>query len=57
MQTLLNNNASCEDNLSFLGAGCWPHYVPAICDEIVGRARVATPCLGTPSSEHGRNQA
>jgi len=57
MQKLLNSNSSCEDNLSFLGAGCWPHYVPAICDEMVGRAEFATPVLGTPSSEHGRNQA
>lgn len=55
-QELLNKNSSCEENLSFLGGGCWPHYVPAICDEMVGRAEFATPVLGTPPSEHGRNQ-
>jgi glycine dehydrogenase subunit 1 len=57
MQELLNKNSSCETNLSFLGAGCWQHWVPAICDEMVGRAEFATPVLGTPPSEHGRNQA
>ena len=57
LQELLKKNSSCEDNLSFLGAGCWPHYVPAICDEMVERAEFATPVLGTPPSEHGRNQA
>ena len=38
---LLARNTSCEDALSFLGAGCYRHHVPAICDEIVGRARMA----------------
>jgi glycine dehydrogenase subunit 1 len=54
---ILAKNSSCETNLSFLGAGCWQHHVPAVCDEIVGRAEFATPVLGTASSEHGRNQA
>jgi glycine dehydrogenase subunit 1 len=57
MQQLLDKNSCCEENLSFLGGGCWPHYVPAICDEMVGRAEFATPVLGTPPSETGRNQA
>ena len=41
----------------FLGGGCWPHYVPAICDEIVGRTEFLTPVWGTASSDFGRNQA
>jgi len=53
----LSKNKSCEEHLSFLGAGCWPHHVPAICDEIVGRSEFLTPVWGTPSSDHGRNQA
>jgi glycine dehydrogenase subunit 1 len=53
----LARNKSCEDYLSFLGAGCWRHHVPAICDEIVGRSEFLTPVWGTPSSDHGRNQA
>jgi glycine dehydrogenase subunit 1 len=54
---MLSKNQHCEDNLSFLGGGCWPHHVPAICDEIVGRSEFLTPVWGTPSSDHGRNQA
>jgi len=53
----LRKNDTCEENLNFLGAGCWQHYVPAICDEIVSRAEFLTPVWGTPSSDHGRNQA
>jgi len=29
---ILSRNATCAENLSFLGAGCWQHYVPAVCD-------------------------
>ncbi len=54
---ILAKNGSCEETLSFLGGGCWQHYVPAVCDEIVGRAEFLTPVWGTPSSDHGRNQA
>jgi glycine dehydrogenase subunit 1 len=50
-------NRSCERTLNFLGAGCWQHHVPAVCDEIVDRAEFLTPVLGTPSSDHGRYQA
>ncbi len=57
MLGLLSKNASCEENLSFLGGGCWQHYVPAICDEIVGRSEFLTPVWGTPASDFGRNQA
>src|SRR5215207_5243878 len=39
----LRKNRTCEQNLSFLGGGCWQHYVPAICDEIVGRSEFLTP--------------
>ena len=53
----LSKNASCEENLNFLGGGCWQHHVPAICDEIVGRSEFLTPVWGTPSSDFGRNQA
>ncbi len=55
--TLLRRNETCEDNLSFLGAGCWQHAVPAVCDEIAGRAEFLTPVWGTPSSDQGRMQA
>ena len=54
---LLSKNISCEDNLSFLGGECWRHYVPAVCDEIVGRSEFLTSVGGTSSANHGRNQA
>ena len=54
---MLGRNETCERNLSFLGGGIWQHHVPAICDEIVRRSEFLTPVWGTPSSDHGRNQA
>ena len=53
----LSRNKSCEANLSFLGAGCWQHYVPAVCDEIVRRSEFLSSVFGSPMSDHGRNQA
>ncbi|MBU8538541.1 aminomethyl-transferring glycine dehydrogenase subunit GcvPA [Falsiroseomonas tokyonensis] len=57
MLSLLRKNTSCEENLSFLGAGIWQHHVPAICDEIAGRSEFLTSVWGTAMSDHGRNQA
>jgi len=57
VRTLLDRNDSCAENLNFLGAGCWQHHVPAVCDEIGSRSEFLTPVWGTPSSDHGRNQA
>jgi glycine dehydrogenase subunit 1 len=54
---LLALNETCERNLSFLGGGIWQHHVPAIVDEIARRSEFLTPVWGTPSSDHGRNQA
>ena len=54
---ILARNETCEQNLSFLGAGCWQHYVPAVCDEIAGRSEFLSSVFGSPSSDHGRNQA
>ena len=57
LEDLLARNETCETNLSFLGGGCWQHYVPAVCDEIAGRSEFLTNVWGTASSDHGRNQA
>jgi glycine dehydrogenase subunit 1 len=54
---MLSRSEDCERNLSFLGGGIWQHHVPAVCDEIVRRSEFLTPVWGTPSSDHGRNQA
>jgi glycine dehydrogenase subunit 1 len=40
--TLLAKNQSCSSMPSFLGAGCWPHYVPAVVKEIVQRSELLT---------------
>jgi glycine dehydrogenase subunit 1 len=57
MRGILDRNRDCQDNLSFLGGGCWQHHVPAVCDEIAGRSEFLTSVWGTASSDHGRNQA
>jgi glycine dehydrogenase subunit 1 len=54
---ILLANSSCADHLSFLGAGCWQHYVPAVCDEILSRSEFLTSVWGTAESDYGRNQA
>ena len=53
----LEKNRNAEQYLSFLGAGCWQHHVPAVVDEIIGRTEFLTPVWGSPQSDHGRNQA
>ena len=57
MMETLSRNSTCEDTLSFLGGGCWQHYVPAVVDEIAQRSETLTQVSGTPQSAHGRNQA
>lgn len=57
MTSVLAKNRSCEELLSFLGAGCWQHHVPAVVDEIVGRYAFLTNVWGSPQSDLGRNQA
>jgi glycine dehydrogenase subunit 1 len=54
---LLAKNQTCKENISFLGGGCYNHYVPAICDEINGRSEFLTAYAGEPYEDHGRFQA
>ncbi|UCE54805.1 MAG: aminomethyl-transferring glycine dehydrogenase subunit GcvPA [Desulfobacterales bacterium] len=54
---ILSKNKSCQERLSFLGGGCWQHYVPAICDEINHRAEFLTAYAGEPYEDQGRFQA
>ena len=42
VETLLKKNKSCNDMPVFLGAGCWPNYVPAVVQEIVSRSEFLT---------------
>ena len=57
VEGLLSKNRSCAENLNFLGAGCTQHFVPAVCDEINGRAEFLTAYAGEPYDDHGRFQA
>jgi len=57
VESILAKNRSCKESISFLGAGCWPHYVPAICDEINQRSEFLTAYAGEPYEDHGRFQA
>ena len=51
---LLAKNSTCQEFVSFLGGGCWQHYVPAICDEINQRSELLTAYAGEPYEDHGR---
>ncbi|MDW7667768.1 MAG: aminomethyl-transferring glycine dehydrogenase subunit GcvPA [Bacillota bacterium] len=57
IQSKLNENQSCEEYINFLGAGCYNHYVPAVCDEINGRSEFLTAYCGETYSDHGKCQA
>ena len=57
VEGLLEKNQDCHKNLSFLGAGCWQHYVPALCDEINTRGEFLTAYGGEPYNDFGRFQA
>jgi glycine dehydrogenase subunit 1 len=57
LSDLLARNTSCEEALSFLGAGVYRHHVPAVCDEIASRHEWLTSVWGTPASDQGRFQA
>lgn len=57
MQELLAKNVTCEEQLNFKGAGCWQHYVPAVCDEIAGRAEFLTAYGGDTYADLGKYQA
>jgi glycine cleavage system P protein (glycine dehydrogenase) subunit 1 len=43
LRTLARRNTSTEDELCFLGAGMYDHYVPALVDSIISRSEFLTP--------------
>ncbi len=43
LRALAARNSSTEDELSFLGAGMYDHYVPALVDSITSRSEFLTP--------------
>jgi glycine dehydrogenase subunit 1 len=42
VESRLSKNKTSSDMPCFLGAGCWPHYVPAAVDTIVARSEFIT---------------
>ncbi|UCC40212.1 MAG: aminomethyl-transferring glycine dehydrogenase subunit GcvPA [Candidatus Aminicenantes bacterium] len=57
VRRILAKNQTCDENINFLGGGCWQHYIPAICDEINQRSEFLTAYAGEPYEDHGRFQA
>jgi len=41
-EAILRKNRTTKDLISFLGGGVWPHYVPALVDEISSRSEFLT---------------
>ena len=57
VEKILSSNRNTQENISFLGAGCWQHYVPAVCDEIAQRGEFVTAYGGGQFGDHGKWQA
>jgi glycine dehydrogenase subunit 1 len=57
VETMLSKNRTAGEYTSFLGAGCYQHHVPAVCDEINQRGEFLTAYAGEPYDDHGRFQA
>jgi glycine dehydrogenase subunit 1 len=43
LRDLARKNVSAEDEITFLGAGMYDHYVPAVIDMLLGRSEFLTP--------------
>ncbi len=57
VMNLLEKNKDTEEYCNFLGAGCYKHQVPAICDELNNRGEFLTAYCGDTYSDHGKMQA
>jgi glycine dehydrogenase subunit 1 len=57
LKKVLEKNVATDKMVSFLGAGCWNHYVPAICDNINTRSEFVTAYSGSEYVDLGRQQA
>ncbi|RPI85865.1 MAG: aminomethyl-transferring glycine dehydrogenase subunit GcvPA [Chloroflexi bacterium] len=57
VEELLSRNQTTDELISFLGAGCYNHFVPSICDEVNSRGEFLTAYAGEPYDDHGRFQA
>jgi glycine dehydrogenase subunit 1 len=57
VDSMMERNTTAGEALSFLGAGCYQHHVPAVCDEVNQRGEFLTAYAGEPYDDHGRFQA
>jgi glycine dehydrogenase subunit 1 len=57
VEGILGKNVSTRQRLSFLGAGTYNHFVPAVVDEVISRGEFLTAYAGEPYEDHGRFQA
>ena len=57
VRRILAKNVSAGEAISFLGSGCYQHYVPAVCDEVNSRNEFLTAYSGRAYEDHGRYQA
>lgn len=57
VEGLLSRDKTANDYISFLGAGCWQHYVPKVCEIIQSRSEFLTAYAGGSHSDLGRYQA
>ena len=57
VEGLLRKNRTTKQCLNFLGAGCYQHHIPAVCDEVNQRGEFLTAYAGEPYDDHGRFQA
>ena len=42
VEEILSKNLGCNGKSMFVGAGCWPHYVPAVVEEVTRRSELLT---------------
>ena len=57
VEGLFSGDKTANDYISFLGAGCWQHYVPKVCEIIQNRSEFLTAYAGGSHSDLGRFQA
>ena len=56
LKKVLGKDVGTDKMTSYLGAGCWNHYVPAVCDVINNRAEFVTGYSGSEYVDVGRQQ-